>query len=310
MLNVSIQRDVNISIHQQLVTQLSLQIASGILPEGTKLPSVRALSKKLSIHYNTCLAVYKELSAVGLIQSRPGSGMVVARFTKEVQPASLDNLELHQMAKVFTEMVLQKGYTWEEMQLALEMAKQKPQHLPRRFVFVDLHEDILPLFQAELSHCLNQPVETSLLETVSPDSSGDITYLVSRYHYQSLKARLAESDRIVLIDVGGGQQEIEHIKKLPDGKLVLIISQSSIILRMSESLIHGLRGYDLLVRTVLWNEGLDEIQSVLPYADLVISDVLCEVVLTPLTQKMIHRFQVIPDGERQRLQNLLSSFEV
>lgn len=60
-MEISIQKGTSISLHEQLVTQISMQIASGILKPGAKLPSIRALSQKLGIHHNTCLNAYKEL---------------------------------------------------------------------------------------------------------------------------------------------------------------------------------------------------------------------------------------------------------
>src|SRR4051794_25727625 len=65
------------SIRQQLGAQLLLGVLSGRLAPGARLPSIRALAKRLSIHPNTVSAVYRDLSERGWLETRPGSGVFV-----------------------------------------------------------------------------------------------------------------------------------------------------------------------------------------------------------------------------------------
>lgn len=69
-----INRESDITIREQLVTQLMIRISSGAYTAGDKLPSIRGLAKQLDIHYNTCLAVYEDLEAIGLVERKQGSG--------------------------------------------------------------------------------------------------------------------------------------------------------------------------------------------------------------------------------------------
>ncbi len=48
------------------------------IPEGTRLPSTRALARLLGVSRNTVLAAYDDLAADGLIRSRRGTGMLVS----------------------------------------------------------------------------------------------------------------------------------------------------------------------------------------------------------------------------------------
>ena len=65
-------------IFRQIVDGLSLQIASGELPPGTKLPSVRSLALQLAINPNTVAKAYAELVNRGAILSQRGVGVYVA----------------------------------------------------------------------------------------------------------------------------------------------------------------------------------------------------------------------------------------
>jgi len=68
---------------QGLTTQLLLQarqhVQQGDWPAGARLPSVRLLAAHLGISKFTVADVYERLNAEGLVLSRPGSGVFVAR---------------------------------------------------------------------------------------------------------------------------------------------------------------------------------------------------------------------------------------
>jgi DNA-binding transcriptional MocR family regulator len=69
-----------LSLTQQLLQQARAAIESGRWHAGVKLPSVRQLAAELGISKFTVADVYERLSAEGLVQSRAGSGVYVARL--------------------------------------------------------------------------------------------------------------------------------------------------------------------------------------------------------------------------------------
>lgn len=74
--------DVNhgsgVPIYVQLVDQVKRALEVGTLRSGDKLPTVRQLASELAVAPNTIVKAYDELQKVGLIESRPGAGTVVA----------------------------------------------------------------------------------------------------------------------------------------------------------------------------------------------------------------------------------------
>lgn len=86
-MRVSINRESPIPIHDQLVTQLALAIASGALPPGRRLPSVRDMAGRLEVHRNTVSAVYKTLEAYGVVTIKAGSGVRVIDTKAEGGPS-------------------------------------------------------------------------------------------------------------------------------------------------------------------------------------------------------------------------------
>ena len=65
-------------IYRQIIDQIRHQIAAGVLQEGDKLPSVRALATKLAVNQNTILKVYTELSREEILKIIRGDGTYVA----------------------------------------------------------------------------------------------------------------------------------------------------------------------------------------------------------------------------------------
>jgi GntR family transcriptional regulator len=309
-LQLTLQKGGAVSIHQQLVTQLSLLIAGGQLPAGSRLPSVRALAQRLDVHYNTVSAVYQELGTLGMVETKRGSGVRVARIlTPGV--TSLDRAELGRSVRLFVQQARSRGFGLEEIQQALlriwdELEAQATQPI----TFVDIHPDIIPLFVAELTQQLGLPVRGVELTKLSTEDIGQTPFfLVSRYHYQALRQQLGEEAPVVVVDVGTGQHELSLIKSLPPGSLVTIISHSSIVLQMGESLIQGLGGRDLLVRTLLYDEGMEEIFNAIRYARMVVADFLCAQELAGHISKPIHTLRVLPDAEIEKIRAQLPQKE-
>src|SRR4051794_5197666 len=64
--------------YEQIREQLRAQVASGELAAGTKLPTVRRLAADLGLAANTVARAYRELEALGVIETRGRAGSVVS----------------------------------------------------------------------------------------------------------------------------------------------------------------------------------------------------------------------------------------
>jgi DNA-binding transcriptional regulator YhcF (GntR family) len=63
--------------YEQIRTQIAGQVASGELPPGTRLPTVRALATTLGIAPNTVARAYRELEHSGVVSTHGRNGTVV-----------------------------------------------------------------------------------------------------------------------------------------------------------------------------------------------------------------------------------------
>lgn len=64
-------------IYEQIRDGFRQLIITGVLPAGSKMPSVREVASSLAINPNTIQRAYRELEAEGYIASVPGKGSFV-----------------------------------------------------------------------------------------------------------------------------------------------------------------------------------------------------------------------------------------
>ena len=78
MIPFRVQFRPGLPLYEQVVYAATKAMLSGRMRPGDPFPSVRALSRELKINPNTAHKVVTQLITAGLIESRPGTGTVVA----------------------------------------------------------------------------------------------------------------------------------------------------------------------------------------------------------------------------------------
>lgn len=63
--------------YRQIMDQIKLQVATGVLPAGTEMPSTRALSAELTLNPMTISKAYSLLEREGVLERRRGQTLVV-----------------------------------------------------------------------------------------------------------------------------------------------------------------------------------------------------------------------------------------
>ncbi|HZL88026.1 MAG TPA: GntR family transcriptional regulator [Pirellulaceae bacterium] len=74
-----IQPDNHVPVYLQIVEHVRSAIAAGVYRPGEALPSLRVLATDLKVNPNTVQRAYDELDRQGLIESRRGVGIFVAK---------------------------------------------------------------------------------------------------------------------------------------------------------------------------------------------------------------------------------------
>lgn len=89
-LQIAIDPRADLPPSEQLAQQVRFAIASEHLRPGERLPSVRALAVDALINPNTVGKAWRDLEREGVLESRPGDGVFVARGALKVCIAARD----------------------------------------------------------------------------------------------------------------------------------------------------------------------------------------------------------------------------
>jgi GntR family transcriptional regulator len=71
-----------VPIYRQVIDHVCRSVTNGKLAVGDRLPSVRVLAERLLINHNTVAKAYNELVRDGVIESRHGRGVFIAKRRK------------------------------------------------------------------------------------------------------------------------------------------------------------------------------------------------------------------------------------
>lgn len=81
------------SIYEQVVDNVKEMIITGVLPSETRLPSVREMSKTLTVNPNTVQKAYRELEHQGYIYTVAGLGcFVTVREEQEIDKKRVEQI--------------------------------------------------------------------------------------------------------------------------------------------------------------------------------------------------------------------------
>src|SRR6202795_1484240 len=149
-------RGSEVTIREQLVTQVILGILSDDLAPGQRLPSTRELARRFRLHPNTVSAGYRQLERERWVEFRHGSGVYVRERKPELVPSSA--LALDQLiAKLFRSarelgaplsMVRSRLRQWLEL--------QPPDH----FLLIEPEEELRRIVAEETGRAVTFPVQT------------------------------------------------------------------------------------------------------------------------------------------------------
>ncbi len=118
MFRYNINFNSPIPIYQQIILAIKLEILSGRLKTGDKLPPIRELAKILKLNPNTVAKAYYNLEGEGFIESKRGSGNWVNY--KNIKLDSLRKGMLEDEFRNFLERALSLGATREDIKKLIE----------------------------------------------------------------------------------------------------------------------------------------------------------------------------------------------
>jgi GntR family transcriptional regulator len=299
-LEILLNRKGPAPVRDQLVTQLELKILGGELAQGQRLPSVRALARRLKVHHNTVSAAYQDLAAAGHVELRRGSGV----FVRHSGPASLPEARgLDEMIRFALHTAFRKGFTGPQIRSAVErwLAAAPPDHV----VVVDPIREMAELLVHELSRALPLPVNACTPDDVARDParlSGGLA-VVLPYHQEALR-RLAPGAAVETLTLEVPEPVRKLLAKAPAGSIVLIVSHSPSLLPFASVFVQSLRGDEVLVEARPLSAPR-EWRRLVRAADLVLVDMLSLESVSRARPRRVETFSIVTDRALGRIRDAL-----
>jgi DNA-binding transcriptional regulator YhcF (GntR family) len=151
-----------VSIRDQLVTQIVLAILSDDLAPGQRLPSTRELARRFHLHPNTVSSGYRQLEREQWVELRHGSGVFVRESKPEVSPSSPLALD-HLIANMFRS-ARKAGAPLSSVRARLRqwLELQPPDH----FLLIESDEELRRIVAMEMQQAVALPVKSCGLADV------------------------------------------------------------------------------------------------------------------------------------------------
>jgi DNA-binding transcriptional regulator YhcF (GntR family) len=299
-----LKRKGGVPLHDQLLAQLELRILTGVLAPGQRLPSVRALARRLGLHANTVSSAYRDLETAGHVELRRGAGV----YVRAGSPAALEDARgLDELIRLALSAAFRKGHSGGEIRAAVERwLRAAP---PERVVIVDPRRETLELVSHEIRSAIGVPASGCTLEELEREpglASGAL--LVALPYHASKVARAAPGVPVETIRVEGSQDDQKAVLTLPPGGTVLLVSGSPILLQIAQAIIGGLRGDELLVEARLVSQRA-EWRRLLPAADLVLADALSAGVVREARPRRLRELRILGDADLAHVRKALNRAE-
>ena len=162
-MRIWLARGSDVSIREQLATQVVLAILSDDLAPGQRLPSTRELARRFHLHPNTISAGYRQLERERWVEFRHGSGV----YVRDAKPrAALSQ------ALVLDQMIASLFRSARELRVPLaEVRSRLRQWLelqpPDHFLVIEPTQELREILVLEMQKVLTFRVEGCALEQIS-----------------------------------------------------------------------------------------------------------------------------------------------
>ncbi|HEX9112294.1 MAG TPA: GntR family transcriptional regulator [Terriglobales bacterium] len=255
-------RGSEVSIREQLVTQVILGILSDDLAPGQRLPSTRELARRFRLHPNTVSAGYRQLEQERWVEFRHGSGVYVRSEKPEASHSS--SLALDQLiAKLFrSARELGAPFSTVRSRLRQWLELQPPDH----FLLIEPDEDLRRILAAEIQQAVTFPVQSCGLDDCTKTPDGAIPVVLPN-RAAAVRQSLPEGADILTLQVRSVTTSLAGWLPAPSATLIGIASGWPNFLKLARTILNAAGFHpDALVfrdaRKANWQRGLRQTAAV------------------------------------------------
>jgi DNA-binding transcriptional regulator YhcF (GntR family) len=279
MLNLWFVHSSEVSLPEQIVTQVRMAVLAGDLQPGERLPSVRGLARRFGLHHNTVSAAYRRLEQEGLVSLRRGSGVYVRTGSgasdsiagvgilddgRKIRRAPAES-DLERMLARTAKLAEALGISADEMQDRLRAALLRSRE-PRieRVVLIEPDEELLRIAIAELRAALPLPVQGC--GTVGSQKAGTLLAALPS-HADAVRQSVGDKALFVALRIRSAAGSLAVHLPGPKTELIGLVSRWPRFLEIGRTMLlaTGLPPEALVVRDAReagWLDSLDQMWAV------------------------------------------------
>jgi GntR family transcriptional regulator len=255
-------RGSEVSIREQLVTQVVLGIMSDDLGPGQRLPSTRELARRFHLHPNTVSAGYRQLQRDRWVEFRRGSGVYVRASKPEL--AASPELAVDQMIARLFRSARKLGVSLSALRLRVRqwLEMQPPDH----FLLIEPDQELRRILAAEIARAVKFPVQSCGVEYFPKTVEGGIPVVLPN-RVATAKQLLPKGTELLLLQVRSVPTSLARYLPAPASALVAVASRWSEFLKVARAVLTAAGFHpDSLVfrdaREANWQRGLQQTAAV------------------------------------------------
>jgi DNA-binding transcriptional regulator YhcF (GntR family) len=253
-----------VSIREQLVTQIVLGILSDDLAPGQRLPSTRELARRFRLHPNTVSAGYRQLEREQWVEHRHGSGVFVRESRPEVALSSA--LALDQLIANLFRGARQAGAPLSSLRARLRqwLELQPPDH----FLLIEPDEELRRIVAKEMQQAVAFRVKSCGLEGGQlPDPVEGAIPVALPSKAKVVRRSLPAGSELLTLQVRSVPSSLRQWLPAPPGALVGIASRWPDFLKLARTVLiaAGLHPDSLVLRDARkpnWQRGMSQTVAV------------------------------------------------
>jgi len=254
-----------VSIREQLATQVVLAILSEDLAPGQRLPSTRELGRRFHLHPNTISAGYRQLERERWVEFRRGSGVYVR--DKKPKGALSSSLLLDQSIANLFRAARDSGIPLAEVRTRMRwwLELQPPDH----FLVIEPTEELRDILVAEMKKALTFPVVGSgLQECRSAGALEGAIPVALPNKLTMVRPLLPEGTELLTLQVSSVPTSLAEWLPAPADVLVGIASKWPEFLKLARVVLNaaGFHPDNLVLRDARkprWQRGLEQTAAVI-----------------------------------------------
>ena len=258
-------RGSDVTIREQIESQVTLGILSGDLTPGERLPSTRELARRFRLHPNTISSAYRKLDREAWVEFRHGSGVYI-RKNPPKQPLTPER-SLDQQIANFFQATRSLGIPLPGVRARLQqwMEVQPPNH----FLLIEPDDELRVIVAAEMQRALKMPVEScSSQDRRLPELLPSAVPVCLPNRAKALSKLLPSGAELIALRVSSVPKSLAAYLPLPASILIGVASRAPDFLKLARTLLiaAGLDSDVLVIRDSRksnWVKGLDQTAAVI-----------------------------------------------